>query len=273
MSTKGVMLACFVLLIGRGSSAQCQLFEYANGSERVEMDGRRLVSSSENEIFVYERSGANWFLEHSFTPSFAGGPALLQFPSAVDIEGDTLVLANSLRDCVGIYELSGGNWNQVWSVCLPGTFDGVGAVALDDHRVAYFRFDSNVRSVRVIEDSTAGWGEAFIVPKPASASSGYGTDLALEGDTLFVADTAGVVYVHVFDGVGWPVLQILTATPSLIDFPSTVSVSGTLAVVGAPRTPPGGAVATYERIGGLWQPAGVVQPSATQAGMLFRGSG
>ena len=269
MKLYGLLLASVVsLFAGRGLSAQCQLFEVNNGTEFVAMDGTRLVATAGRTVRIYERIGVNVFLEDAVDPVIPGDT--FDGPGPVDVEGD-VIIAGDNRDCVVILERIGGAWTQPWGQCFSGSYEGAGkAVALDGGRAVYWSTDGFDQRIHVMEQVAGVWTEIDVVFAPASATRRYGDRIALSGDWLFVVDgQLGVVYVHLFDGEDWPVQQILTGTPSLFGFSSGIAVSGDTLAVGAVGTPPGGVVAIFDRVGSLWQPAGVVMPSVAQGGLGF----
>ncbi len=140
------------------------------------------------------------------------------------------------------------------------------SVALSGNRAAV---TSKNASIYIFErDSSSGWQQSYHLV-------GYSGKLALQGDTLVVAqssddelaDNAGAIYIFEYNGAYWeaPIKMMAPDGVSEDYFGSAIALDGDIIVVGAEeKDDQSGAVYTLERSGGVWgQPVRLPQPTGS----------
>ena len=159
------------------------------------------------------------------------------------------------------------------------TFGNAVAVSGDVAAVAGTTADG-VASVFVFVRFAAGWGEQAVLADPAGADpeSGFGSVLALSGDTLAVSagesGTLGAVdlYVQAKDG-SWPLQAHLQPRSAAgLGFGAALALAGDTLAVGAPASSPGpapGSVYVYSRAGSAWARQAILTAAAPAANDLF----
>jgi hypothetical protein len=154
------------------------------------------------------------------------------------------------------------------------------AVAISGDVAAVAGTTNGVASVFLFVRSAKGWAEQAVLADPAGADpeSGFGSVLALSGDTLAVSagetGTLGAVdlYVQADDG-SWP-LQAHLQPPHAagLGFGAALALAGDTLAVGAPGSSPGpapGAVYVYARGGAAWHRQAILAAAAPAADDLF----
>lgn len=119
-----------------------------------------------------------------------------------------------------------------------------------------------------------------ILPPAAAASDGFGTGLALDGETLIVgaprrddlASNGGLAYVYRKSGSTWSLEATLGPnTPAACDaFGTAIDLEGDLVVVGAPSCTGPGFAEVFRRTGpGVWSRQARLQAGTPVVGDLF----
>jgi hypothetical protein len=264
-----------LLALPTAATAQCQLAKIiaSNGAagdlygEAVAIDGDRAVVGAPFEgslgpntgaAYVYERSGDDWLetaiLSASDAALFSG------FGTAVDIEGDTLVVGAPSRDGVNPfsgaiyvfdYDQPSGTWNETAklvasdgqgfdefgeSVSISGASLVVGATGVD-------LIGNNSGAAYVYRNTGGVWSEKQkIAPSNGLDNDAFGVSVSMDGSTLMVGanQTAAGGAVYVFDRIGSTWTQVQQLAPAglaaLDQFGEDVSLSGTTAIIGSPAT-------------------------------------
>ncbi len=260
-------------------------------------EGQLIVSSErDNElgiqagaVYVYEQVASHWVLNSKLTAS--DGAAGDHFGWDMVIAANQLIVSaysdtnNNHADAGALYvfEKSGGNWQQVdkltasdgqagdrFGISLASSQDRmvVGAhtadgAAIDSGAVYLFEFDgASWQQTRRIEASNGQFEDRF------------GTDLAIDGDTIMVAaqftdvdgDNTGSVYVfESIDGI-WSETQQILATDPLPEqrFGETLQFDGQTLAIGAVTAsamhPADGAVFLYTQQMDTWLPSQSLLP-------------
>jgi hypothetical protein len=244
------------------------LFSYdvaVDGARAIITAPRGDVGGSRGSAYVYEQSGAGLWTQTAelgplgATASFFGG--------SVDLEGNFAVVGAADDNTLGVqagaayvFERTGGGWTQVAKL-----------LAADGAQINYFGCDVAISGDQIIvgafghNGSGAQQGAAYIFSRQASgvwsqtaklqaalpaSNSEFGVTVDLDGDRAVIGapndGTAGLRSgaAYVFDklaGGMWMESEKLTlASPTNLDaFGFSVSLTGDLLAVGAPRTPQG----------------------------------
>ena len=275
----------------------------------VALDGRTLVlgageSGVGGEVFVLERSATDrdvWTEVARLAPARVASSDGFGF--AVAVSGNTLVAASvgsGTNPGAWIYQRNDGvpdSWGEVAEL-LPegGRFAAWGGVAIDGDLavVGDVGADAMTGAVYLFARDAGGpnqWGQiAKLVAVAATASSWFGSSVAIDGDTLVAGapfdnplgewQGAGAAYVFQRTGgdpASWAESARLSAADGEMSdlFGLSVDLDGNTIVVGAPgnrtaRRPPltdrGGAVYVFDRDrggAGLWGQAAQVFPTKT----------
>ncbi len=238
--------------------------------------------------YVYVRSGTTWTEQAKLAAADATSNS--QFGRAVAIAGDTILIgapytASGTKLAAGaayVFVRSGTTWMQQTklvaadaaatdlygtAVALAGDTAVCGAIG------ASRGADADAGAAYVYVRSGTTWSQQ---DKLAVATTGFfggfGSALALDGDTLTVGTKDSSAYVYVRSGTTWS--QQLEARPLAYTFGSSTAVGGNTALFGAPDRDAGagfqpGRVHIYTRSGTTW--SAVTQRSAVDGtpGDLF----
>jgi len=218
-------------------------------------------NSTQGAAYVFTESGGTWSQQAELTAS-DGAPSDL-FGSTVSLSGTTALVgatyhtvgSNTEQGAAYVFTESGGSWTQQaeltasdgapgdWfgdSVSLSGTTALVGA--------RYHTVGSNTKqgAAYVFTESGGSWTQqAELTASDGTAYDYFGTSVSLSGTTALIGAWGhtvgsnfqqGAAYIFTESGGTWSQQAELTASdgaPSDL-FGSTVSLSGTTALVGAP---------------------------------------
>lgn len=218
--------------------------------------------------YVFVRNGSSWQEQARLLPS---GVSLMSFFGAtVAISGDT-VLVGGMHSTY-VFVRNGTSWSEQARL-LPsgGTLLPIGAaIAVSgDTAVASDGFNGGVY---LFVRSGTSWSEQarLLPPEP---DDGFGSSLALSGDTLVVGapgadNRTGAVYVFVRSGSAWTQQARLAGAGSLSqdNFGRSISISGERIAVGTwPQGGSGGRVYTFVRSGSTWSQEATLAGSGGQA--------
>jgi choice-of-anchor B domain-containing protein len=133
--------------------------------------------------------------------------------------------------------------------------------------------------VYMYRTSGAGqWTAAGRLAAPDSArADGFGSALALSGNTLMVSSTAnsdnkGKVYVFSGSGIQWTPAQELRITADSGQFGHSIVLAGNMAAISAPSVQGKGAVFLFTRSGSQWALDTMIQPADLQERASFGSS-
>jgi len=247
-------------------------------------------------VYVFVRSGTTWTQQARLVP-----PDVNEFDgngTSVAISGDTAVVGaaykeSGMKQVVGVayvYVRSGTTWTMQQKLSPPDTtaLDSFGArVAIDGSTIAVAcpaadasgRTDAGAAYVFVRSGTT--WSQqAKLVGAEALAYEGV-TDVALSGETLVVGalhavSESGAAYVFQRSGTTWSQQARLRAADATAGdgFGRAASLSGDVAVIGAPTADPGGradagAAYVFARSGTTWSQQAKIAASDGVAGDNF----
>jgi hypothetical protein len=164
--------------------------------------------------YVYRFTGSSWQEEAQLTANDAATGD--RFGRAVAVSGDVAIIGAPYNDenianagSAYIFRYNGSSWRQEAKLSFTGTTPSTGA---------YFG------SAVAVEQNVAIIGAPF-----------YNYDRYIEDDRS--GSTPGVAYMYRWDGAVWREQKVLTASDGTPDnrFGAAVSISGRLAIVGAPN--------------------------------------
>lgn len=225
--------------------------------------------------YVYRHVGGAWVLESEVFP--ADGDSGDDFGADVAISGDTIAVgARSHAKYVGavyVYRRTGPGWTleQKISPIQPEAYHFFGtSVALDGDRLAVGATGEGAGgAVHVYERSASTWTRTgHFQPGWIQPSDAFGSDLALEGDTIAVgatgrdasdgSDHAGAAYVFRESAGQWALEHELPG-PDIgsATFGTTIALDGERVAVGAPSISLIGAhvegsARVFARSGAVW---------------------
>lgn len=185
---------------------------------------------------VYRFNGSEWVFEQQLLPSNSG--SWDQFGSAVDVEGNTIIvgaygdwISSSIQDsgAVFVFTYNGSTWTEQTRLVASDAASGDRfghAVALDGTRLvvgAYLDDDngSGSGSAYIFEGSGASWTQtAKLTASDGHSDARFGRHVSLNGDTVFIGayytdaagDSSGSVYIYEYDSGSWGNEQIVTPT-------------------------------------------------------------
>jgi len=246
-------------------------------------------------VYVFVRAGTTWTLQQELYAPDVGSNA--SFGYSTSISGDTVVVGAPFADTTAgldagsayVFVRSGSTWAQQQkllasdaaahdqfgtSVSVSGDTVVAGASSADTPG----GFGFNTGAAYVFARAGTTWSEQQKLRPPDSpAGDAFGSSAALSGDTLVVGawadDTLGAAdsgagYGFVRNGTGWSLPQKFRPYDPVAaaKFGWSVSLSGDLAVVGAPGAASGGAayvflhyLTTWVQQQKLTAPAGALQ--------------
>lgn len=201
--------------------------------------------------------------------------------ASVAISGNTAVVAGAPAV---VFERTDGEWVESAKLTTSDGSIGLGIVAMSGDTIV-----GHAAAVYVFEKSGGEWAEqAKLLPTDGTTSTGFGTALAIVGDTIVVGDSsdgelgelAGAAYVFARDGRGWTQQTKLLASDGhgwdgnvpAHEFGRSVAVDGDTAVVGAPGWTQenssmwDGATYVFEREGITWTEEAKIVASGIDVG-------
>ena len=225
-------------------------------------------SSSTGTAYVFVRAGKAWSQQAELTA--ANGASGDEFGYSVAISGSTAVVGalgtSSATGAAYVFVRSGTAWSQQAELTAAdgSSGDQFGysvAIAGQTAVVGAFRKGLYTGAAYVYVRSGTAWSQqAELTAADSASGDGFGYSVAIDGQTAVVgADTKnghiGAAYVFVRAATAWSQQAELTAAdggPSYY-FGSSVAVSGSTAVVGAPgRGTQMGAAYVFVRSGTAW---------------------
>ena len=237
--------------------------------------------------YVFTKTASGW----KQTAELKGSDTVAQdaFGSSVAISGSTIVVGayNHAKEAgrAYVFTKTASGWKQAaelkgsdtvagddfgWSVSVSGANVVVGAVAHAKYAGRAY----------VFTDTGGTWRQVVeLKASDAAPKSGFGTSVAISGTNAIVgaeghASGVGAAYVFEWTTAGWTQVAELKGSGSAAgdNFGSSVSISGTTAVVGAPGalgvSTLGRAYVFTER-SGTWKQVAELKGSDTTAGDFF----
>ncbi len=209
------------------------------------------------------------------TPNGLGGQET-HLGRSFSIDNDRMLVTASSKAIM--FEFDGDNWVETQKIADTS---GITAVALSENHAAVSSFRSYSYAtpgvVNTFEFKNNQWIESTQI-KSSDGVNGdeFGHSLNISGDRMVVgaplADgQVGAAYVFEFDGNSWNETAKLTASNGYgsDNFGHSVVIDGDMILVGAPRTPDGGAVYSFEFDGNIWKETAIITSSDPKVGGKF----
>jgi hypothetical protein len=216
--------------------------------------------------YVFVGSGSSWAQQAELTAP--DGTASDHFGRSVAISGTTVVVGapfnNSETGAVYLFVGSGSSWSLQQELTGGASGDYFGdAVAISGTTlvVAAPEQNSEAGAAYVFVGSGTTWSQqAELVAADGASGNEFGYSVAISGTTVVVgapyrsSDTGGAAYVFVGSGSSWPQEAELIASDGASgnEFGYSVTISGTIAVVGAPKSSDAGVAYPYVGAGSSW---------------------
>jgi hypothetical protein len=229
------------------------------------------IANRSGSAYVWKRTGENWTEVQKLTASVPED--LSVFGSAIDVSGDTIVIAAQDDDSVAyhagsvyVFTRAGDRWSELQRLVLEPAIDRAGfGFSLDLNgdtlAVGAPRVETNTNSaypgdVRIYTRTDDRWAQSAIVTGPPPPSSdGFGSGVALGDDLLLVgahtesgsarglsgdpamrgAPGAGAAYLYARTADGWKLSTYIKASNATAGdrFGWSVALTQDSAVVGA----------------------------------------
>jgi hypothetical protein len=239
--------------------------------------------ANQGSAYVFTRLGTSWTQQAKLLAS--DGAANDQFASAVDVEGDTIVVGAPLKDngavidvgAAYVYNRAGTVWTEQSKIVAfdAAASDTLGSsVAISSNTIVAgapgddLGVAANMGSAYTFVRSGSVWVlSSKVVPSDGSAADGFGTSVDIDKDTLLVASPAddeagtvdrGSVYAFSRSGLSWTLqTKVIAPGPAGNLFGLSVALSGDLAALGAPNDTINGITSqgstwVFSRIGSQW---------------------
>ncbi len=248
-------------------------------------------SATAGWVRLFDGQGAVWTRGAALSAGDSG--ATKRFGESINVAGNYLIVGSPRNSTAGTYSGSAyvfyhnaGAWAQQARLVSSDAiaYDEFGAaVTLDgDYALVGARSDddggSQSGSVYVFQRNGTSWPQKYkMVASDDEARDKFGSSIDLEGDYTLIGapgddSSTGSAYVFLRSGTPWYQQTKLTASDRSAGdlFGTAVSLSGTLAAVGAPGDDNGaGAVYLFERDGTTWTPVNKLVLSGRSAGDAF----
>jgi hypothetical protein len=215
-------------------------------------------STDQGAAYVFTRSGSTWaetaILQGTIDSAFAG--------SSVDIEGDTALVGapsgSGDSGRVWVFQRVAGTWSRVATLTPPASApnDRFGASVRVRGSDVFVGAPTPVGlgSVHVYTGAGGSWSHVATLTVPGEAAGhALGASVAVWGDRLIAgapheaSDKKGVAYIFERTASAWSLIATLSPPPG--DFATlfgcSVAMSGSKAVVGAPKVAYRGAAFAY----------------------------
>jgi MYXO-CTERM domain-containing protein len=225
----------------------------SGGRAVVGAPGDGSPSTGSGKAYVFVRSGSDWIEEAELAPS-DGAPGD-QFGWSVSQISDRIVVGAPAggQDEPGaayVFVQSGGTWTQEAKLTVsapPGNPQFGYAVSASDSTVivgARYAQESAGAAYVFARNGTIWTQQAELLASDGAQGDELGTSVALSGGTAVVGAPArdfhhGVAFVFAQSGTTWTQQAELSANDGATDdaFGTSVALSGTTAIVGAPGRP------------------------------------
>ncbi|MCI5145605.1 MAG: hypothetical protein D3923_08745 [Candidatus Electrothrix sp. AR3] len=204
--------------------------------------------------YVFVRSGTEWIQQQKLIAP--DGAADDMFGSAVSVDGDTIVIGNSLDDDKALnagsayaFTRSGTDWSlQQKFTALDGTAHDrfAGSVSIDGDTIVIGAANDDEKgrssgSAYVFTRTGETWTQQEkLVAYDASNYDNFGTSVSVDSDTIAVGawaddSASGSVYVFTRSGTGWNLQQKIIANDAASEdrFGGAVSLSQDTVLIGS----------------------------------------
>jgi hypothetical protein len=241
----------------------------------VVISGNTVVISSNDNVYVFERSGVTWTLQSTLNVpagcSTVGSDVPAPDGQALAISGSTLVVGGVCEPSSGpnedegaayVYRESGGQWTLTTVLNDPhGTagdsFGSSVAISGNTLMVGAYEYPANrgEGAMYMYEQSNGHWDFRTVFKDPHAADEDwFGSAVAISGTVLVVSaeeypggDGEGRTYVWDESGGHWRFRAVLKDphAHTIDSFGSSLAISGTALVIGADGYPDGFPGAAY----------------------------
>lgn len=272
----------------------------------VDIDGEWMLVGAQSFDTSFDRAGASWFYRIQGNDILPGTRVLAndgdrddRFGWSVSLDGNIAAISAIYDDdvtsnsgSVYVYRLIGQTWTfeAKLSASDPGSGDAFGhSVSVGGDRILIgARYDddrgSNSGSAYVFRWTGSLWvQEAKLLAADGQPSDFFGSAVALSGTVAVVGafgedergGTAGAAYVYERTGTLWTQKAKLLALDGKTDdwFGAAVATDGDRILVGARYTDEqgsgSGSAYFFQKVAGIWQPAGKILPADGAAGDGF----
>jgi hypothetical protein len=237
-------------------------------------------NSNTGAAYVFVRSGGAWAQQAMLTVT--GGAPGDEFGYSVAVSGSAAVVGawgtGNHAGAAYVFTRSGGTWSRQATLTDPGgaTYDGFGhSVALSGSTAVIGAYGTNgfTGAAYVFTGSGGTWSQrAELTASGGGSGDAFGSSVALSGFTMVVGtpganNFTGSAYVFVGSGGTWSQQAELTdpGGAASASFGSSVAVSGSRAVIGAPGANNfTGSAYVFVGSGGTWsQQAELTDPGGT----------
>jgi Phosphoesterase family/FG-GAP repeat len=246
------------------------------------------ANSDAGAAYVFTRSGTTWSQQAELTPT--GGVPDGAFGGSVAISGPTVVVGAPGYDGTGtgaayVFTGSGATWSQQATLADPGNTDGdyfANSVAISGSTVVVGAdgTSASTGAAYVFTGSGATWSQQATLADPYNTSGDdFGSAVAISGTTAVIGAegtfSTGAAYVFTRSGTAWS-QQFALADPGAGSgdyFGSSVAISGSTAVIGAPYANSGAGTAyTFVHAGTAWSQVAQLTAGDGGAGEYFGSS-
>jgi hypothetical protein len=239
--------------------------------------------NSTGAAYTYAFDGTSWNQQAELTVSDGA-----QFGQAVAISGNTALVGNPFDSSAGldrgsayVFTFDGTTWSQQAKLTASDGHDlgvfGI-SVALSGNTALVGSFGSGAQgAVYVFTFDGTAWSEqAKLTASDAQDDDLFGIGVSLSGDRALIGayrkdDYTGAAYVFSFDGSTWSQEAELVALDRETndDFGVDVSLSGDVALVGAPGKSRAGAAYIFAFDGASWSQQAKLQSPGHRSGAYF----
>ncbi|MGQ0798991.1 MAG: putative Ig domain-containing protein, partial [Pseudomarimonas sp.] len=213
------------------------------------------ANSNQGSAYVYTRSGSNWTQQAKLTAG--DGAASDEFGFSAALSGDTALVGAHLDDTgrgsAYVYVRSGSAWTQQAKLAAGGSFAEFGhSVALSGDTALIGAWRASVGAnlfqglAFVYSRSGSTWPlQAVLLASDGDSGDGFGSSVALSGDTALVGASSdevvanfgqGSAYEYSRSGSTWTEQAKLTASDGAANesFGDSIALSGNTALIGSP---------------------------------------
>jgi hypothetical protein len=231
----------------------------------VAVDGDTIVSTAQNQtggrgaVYVFTRTGTTWTQQQKIVSPKPAANQYFGYEAA--LSGNTLLVcdySNTPGKSRGyVYVRSGTAWTLQQQITAPSPTVELFGISADvrGNTLIMGSFGSNAF---VYVRSGTTWTLQQELLSSDGAGAGYGTGVALDGDTALVTAhnraPAGAAYVFTRTGTSWTQQQKLVGSDGVAPAALTASLSGDTAIFNSSGySANGGQAYIFRRTAGVWQ--------------------
>ena len=228
-------------------------------------------------VHFFHREQGRWI--HEATRLFDDEESGLYYPrKSLDISGDTVIVGSTTGSGgrALIFRRQGGQWINEATFDEEESFNYFGMAVSISGDVAVVGAAGDKPTARVYRRFGTTWlQEATLVQTQSEPTEWFGTEVAIDGNTVIVGSLTTGAWVFEYDGEDWVETQQLPTEG--LELGSSIDLEGDVAVVGRPHSDQSlNHALVYRRTGGLWAPEQVLEsqdPKIRGLGYAVRISG